>query len=81
MRALRPTTVEPPVNIDRIGTFLVPPRWVFVRVEAGGLEGWGEARPRLGVNVDEAAMRSAAANPHRWRNRVWRQADGRYAEW
>jgi galactonate dehydratase len=31
------------VNIDRIETFLVPPRWVFVRVEAGGLEGWGEA--------------------------------------
>jgi galactonate dehydratase len=34
---------EPPVNIDRIETFLVPPRWLFVRVEAGGLDGWGEA--------------------------------------
>jgi galactonate dehydratase len=39
------------------------------------------AGPGLGVSVDEAAIRAAAANPHRWRNMVWRQADGGYAEW
>lgn len=39
------------------------------------------AGPGLGVTVDEAAIRAAAANPHRWRNPVWRQADGGYAEW
>jgi galactonate dehydratase len=39
------------------------------------------AGPGLGVSVDEAAVRAAAANPHRWRNDVWRQPDGGYAEW
>ena len=29
--------------IGRIETFLVPPRWLFVRVEADGAVGWGEA--------------------------------------
>lgn len=33
-----------PDQIARIETFLVPPRWLFVRVEtASGLVGWGEA--------------------------------------
>lgn len=31
------------MKIDRIETFLVPPRWLFVRVESEGLAGWGEA--------------------------------------
>ena len=32
------------MKIARIETFLVPPRWVFVRVEAeDGAFGWGEA--------------------------------------
>ena len=32
------------MNIERIETFYVPPRWLFVRVEAkGGHVGWGEA--------------------------------------
>ena len=32
------------MNIERIETFYVPPRWLFVRIEAqGGLVGWGEA--------------------------------------
>jgi galactonate dehydratase len=31
------------VNISRIETFLVPPRWLFVRVETdSGIVGWGE---------------------------------------
>lgn len=31
-------------TITRVETFLVPPRWLFVRIEtSGGLVGWGEA--------------------------------------
>ncbi len=37
--------------------------------------------PGLGVDIDEAAVRAAAATPHRWRNPVWRHADGSFAEW
>ncbi|HEY5106946.1 MAG TPA: galactonate dehydratase [Caulobacteraceae bacterium] len=31
------------MNIERMETFLVPPRWLFVRIESQGLVGWGEA--------------------------------------
>ena len=35
---------ESDMKIGRIETFLVPPRWLFVRIEAaGGAVGWGEA--------------------------------------
>jgi len=37
--------------------------------------------PGLGVVIDEAAVRAAAAAPHRWRNPVWRDRDGALAEW
>jgi galactonate dehydratase len=39
------------------------------------------AGPGLGVEIDEDAVRAAAANPHRWRNPTFRQADGGHAEW
>lgn len=39
------------------------------------------AGPGLGVDIDEAGVRAAAAEPHRWRNPVWRLADGSFAEW
>ena len=33
-------------TITRVETFLVAPRWLFVRLEtSGGLVGWGEPRP------------------------------------
>jgi galactonate dehydratase len=35
----------------------------------------------LGVTIDEAAVRQAAKDGHRWRNPVWRQHDGSFAEW
>ena len=36
--------VPPELKIGRIETFLVPPRWLFVRVETvDGAHGWGEA--------------------------------------
>jgi galactonate dehydratase len=37
--------------------------------------------PGLGVEIDEAAVRAAAAKGHRWRNPIWRHADGSFAEW
>lgn len=39
------------------------------------------AGPGLGITVDEAAVRRAAAVGHRWRNPVWRLGDGSIAEW
>jgi galactonate dehydratase len=35
----------------------------------------------LGIQIDEDAVRAAAANPHRWRNPIWRSADGGFSEW
>jgi len=37
--------------------------------------------PGLGIEVDEHAVREAAGAGHRWRNPVWRNADGALAEW
>ncbi|MBF6594607.1 MAG: galactonate dehydratase [Thermaceae bacterium] len=37
--------------------------------------------PGLGVTLDEAAVRAAQAEPHRWRNPVWRNPDGGVTEW
>jgi galactonate dehydratase len=38
-------------------------------------------KPGLGVTIDEAAVREAHKDRHRWRNPVWRQKDGSFAEW
>ncbi|HEX8400345.1 MAG TPA: galactonate dehydratase [Allosphingosinicella sp.] len=37
--------------------------------------------PGLGVEIDEAAVRDVHKDRHRWRNPIWRQADGSFAEW
>ena len=37
--------------------------------------------PGLGIAIDEARVRHAAANPHRWRNPAWRGKDGSLREW
>ncbi len=37
--------------------------------------------PGLGVEIDEAAVRAAHEEGHRWRNPVWRYTDGSFAEW
>lgn len=37
--------------------------------------------PGLGIEVDEDAVRERAKEGHRWRNPVWRHADGSFAEW
>jgi len=38
-------------------------------------------KPGLGVTVNEAAVREAHQQRHRWRNPVWRLSDGNFAEW
>jgi galactonate dehydratase len=38
-------------------------------------------KPGLGVTINEAAVREAHADRHRWRNPIWRQHDGSFAEW
>ncbi|MBF3727844.1 D-galactonate dehydratase, partial [Burkholderia pseudomallei] len=37
--------------------------------------------PGLGIDVDEDKVREMAKTGHRWRNPVWRHADGSVAEW
>jgi len=37
--------------------------------------------PGLGITIDDAAVREAHKDRHRWRNPVWRLADGSFAEW
>ena len=37
--------------------------------------------PGLGVDIDEAAVREADKDRHRWRNPIFRTADGSFAEW
>ena len=39
------------------------------------------AGPGLGIDIDEAAVREADKEKHRWRNPVWRHSDGSFAEW
>ena len=37
--------------------------------------------PGLGIEIDEEVVRRMARTGHRWRNPVWRHADGSFAEW
>ena len=37
--------------------------------------------PGLGVEIDEQAVRESHKERHRWRNPIWRQKDGSFAEW
>jgi len=37
--------------------------------------------PGLGVTIDEDVVRDLQKEAHRWRNPVWRQKDGSFAEW
>jgi galactonate dehydratase len=37
--------------------------------------------PGLGISIDEKRVRHASTAPHRWRNPVWRDADGSVREW
>lgn len=44
----------------------------YVRIPTG---------PGLGITVNEDMVRERAVTSHRWRNPVWRHADGSFAEW
>lgn len=37
--------------------------------------------PGLGISMNEAKVREMAAIGHRWRNPIWRNQDGSFAEW
>ena len=37
--------------------------------------------PGLGVEINEALVREVSRRPHRWRNPLWRLADGSFTEW
>jgi galactonate dehydratase len=37
--------------------------------------------PGLGVDIEEEVVREAHKEAHRWRNPIWRQTDGSFAEW
>ncbi|MCY1314031.1 D-galactonate dehydratase [compost metagenome] len=37
--------------------------------------------PGLGIEIDEAYVAERATIGHRWRNPLWRHADGSVAEW
>ena len=37
--------------------------------------------PGLGISIDEQSVREADKDRHRWRNPIWRQQDGSFAEW
>jgi galactonate dehydratase len=37
--------------------------------------------PGLGIEINEEFVVRAAQSGHRWRNPVWRHADGSFAEW
>jgi galactonate dehydratase len=37
--------------------------------------------PGLGIDIDEAAVREADKDRHRWRNPIFRTRDGSFAEW
>lgn len=37
--------------------------------------------PGLGIEINEALVREVAVEGHRWRNPVWRNTDGAFAEW
>lgn len=58
-------------------TYLSDPE--VLRVEGGSIA--VPAGPGLGVTIDEARVREAAKGGHRWRNPVWRGADGSLREW
>ena len=48
------------MKITKLTTYMVPPRWLFLKIDTDeGISGEG----------------------HRWRNPVWRHADGSFAEW
>lgn len=50
------------MKIARIETFLVPPRWLFVRVETDeGLVGWGEPIVEGRARTVKAAVEELAA--------------------
>lgn len=50
-----------------------------LNVESGYISRWDQ--PGLGVEIDEEKVREMAQIGHSWKNPIWRNADGSFAEW
>lgn len=67
------------MKITRLKSYAVPPRWIFLKIETD--EGAIPTRPGLGIEINEKYVTERAKVGHRWRNPIWRHADGSLAEW
>ena len=50
-------------------------------VELAEQASWIPGGPGLGISVNEEYVAERASVGHRWRNPIWRHADGSVAEW
>lgn len=50
-----------------------------LNVESGYISRWDQ--PGLGIEIDEEKVREMAQIGHSWKNPIWRNADGSFAEW
>src|SRR5690606_6867140 len=50
-----------------------------LNVESGYISRWDQ--PGLGIEIDEEKVRKMAQIGHSWKNPIWRNADGSFAEW
>lgn len=50
-----------------------------LNVESGYISRWDQ--PGLGIEIDEEKVRAMAQIGHSWKNPIWRNADGSFAEW
>lgn len=50
-----------------------------LNVESGYISRWDQ--PGLGIEIDEENVREMAQIGHSWKNPIWRNADGSFAEW
>lgn len=50
-----------------------------LNVESGYISRWDQ--PGLGIEIDEEKVREMAQIGHSWKNPIWRNVDGSFAEW
>lgn len=63
------------MKITKLTTYLVPPRWLFLKIDTDeGVSGWGEP-------VVEGRAATVAAAVAELSDYLWRHPDGSVAEW